>query len=373
MKLLVIGVGNCGCNLAEEFAQLNRRAKAERRVNIITHAYAVNDDQTTLAVVTKSQSKSQSKWLQPVFIHNPHEGKNKSSEAGAELMRDQVERVFTAMKPGELLETDAVLLIAGSAGSLGSGGVPVIAQQLKGRYVGKPIYALIVLPFESESADSQYIHNTAICLNSIYQSVAAVFLVDNEGFLIEGNMASGENVSSSNKEIVLPFYDLLCASEMVDSGHVGSRALGIGDIMQTLAGWTAIGVGNVKFTASKSLWRKTQDFREKGSETLTAMEAMNAALSQLSTICKLEDAGKALYLLSVPSKEANIDMSKALGNHLRELAYSAVITGGDFHGAKDSVQVTVAISELNYVDKIKDYYDRAVNLDNKPKTKKKTG
>ena len=44
MKLLVIGCGQCGGRIADEFARLNRRAQAERGINIITDTFAVNTD-----------------------------------------------------------------------------------------------------------------------------------------------------------------------------------------------------------------------------------------------------------------------------------------------------------------------------------------
>ena len=51
-------------------------------------------------------------------------------------------------------------------------------------------------------------------------------------------------------------------------------------------------------------------FREKGSETQKAMEAMNLALSKLTIDVKLEDAGKALYLFQF-RRAANVDMVSA--------------------------------------------------------------
>ena len=367
MKLLIIGVGDCGCRLASEFAQLSKTAKAKRHVNIVTRAYALNNDQASLAALTKAGPER----LQPVFIRGSLGREEKSAEAGAELMRQESDRVMAAMRPGGFIERDAFLFVAGAAGSLGSGGVPVIAQQLKERYADKPVYALIVLPFDSEAAEPQCVHNTAVCLKSIDNVADAVILVDNGGLRAAGDITPIEDMDSVNKEIVFPFYDLLCAGEVDSSRYVGAKVLDAGDIVQTLAGWTAIGVGKTQFSTSIFPWKRIRGFREKGSETLRAMEAMNSALTQLSIDCKLEDAGKALYLLSVPGKQANIDMVKDLGNRLRELAYNAEIRGGNFYGAKGFAQVTVVASELIYVERIKNYYDRAAGLARTPKTKRK--
>jgi cell division GTPase FtsZ len=369
VRLLIVGVGDCGCRLAGEFARLNKVARAKRRVSIVSRAYAINDDQASLAALPKAGRE----WLHPVLIRGSLASESKSTEAGAKHMRDESDQVLTAMKMGGFFEADAFLFITGAAGSLGSGGVPVMAKLLKEHYAGKPIYALIVLPFESEATDPQYAHNTATCLNSIDKVTDAVFLVDHGGGGTWGDATQVENMDSVNKGVVFPFYDLLCAGEAVNSRHAGAKTLDAGDIVQTLTGWTAIGVGRTKFQASRFPWRKSRDFRDTGSETLRAMEAMNLALIRLSIDCKLEDAGKALYLLSTPTKQANIDMVQVLGNRLREVAGNAEIRDGSFYGARGFVQVTVVVSGLVYVEGIKNYYDRAAKSAQPPKTGEEAG
>ena len=44
MKLVVVGLGQCGGRIADEFARLNARARSIRRLDIITGAYAINTD-----------------------------------------------------------------------------------------------------------------------------------------------------------------------------------------------------------------------------------------------------------------------------------------------------------------------------------------
>lgn len=369
MKLLIIGIGNCGSRIADEFIRLNKRAKAERNVNLTAGVYAVNSNQASLAALTAESS------LHRILISSSHtvgQGIVETSQLGAELAREEGDRVITAIRAsGGFFETDAFLLIAGAAGSIGSGGMPVIAQMLKENYAGKPTYALVVLPFDSEEVtNSRCVYNTAICLKSIHKAADAVFLVDNQRFG-KVEITQVEHLEAINKDIVATFYDLLCASEVTDPKLMGARTLGVGDIIQTLAGWTVIGVGRSKLPSFKHGWGKLPAFQEKGTETLKAVEAMNSALGALSTSCNAEDAGRALYLLCAPSKEANIDMAKALGNHLWELTHSAEIIGGDFSGERDMIAVTVILSQLAYVERVRDYYDKAVSLVKGMKRKRK--
>ncbi|MCX6009301.1 MAG: cell division protein FtsZ [Chloroflexi bacterium] len=369
MKLMVIGVGDCGCKVAREFAELNKMARTERHVNIIACAYAVNNDQALLGELTKPGWE----WLKPVLIRGSVELGDKSTEAGVRLMRQESERVTLAMRLGAFVNTDAFLFVAGAAGSLGSGGVPVLAQLLKERHVDKPVYVLLVLPFDSELDDPQRVHNTAICLKAIDKIADAVILADNGGLGMLGNIPPPQKMGSLNRELVLPFYDLLCAGEMAGSKDVIGKMLDAGDILQTIVSWTAIGVGKAQLSSSIFPWRRAPGFEEKSSETLKVMEAMNLALMRLSVDCKLEDAGRALYLLSAPAGKANVDMIKVLGNRLRDLAPNAEMRDGSFYGAKGFTKVTVIISELVYVDRIKNYYDRAAKLAQVVGREEKTG
>lgn len=361
MKLLVLGIGDCGSRIAGEFSELNRKARAERHVQIIANAYAINNDQPKLLWL-----KTNHRELQTVYVGRMLEGE-KSARLGADIMREEGSRVLTQVKPGDFYHTNAIMLVAGSAGYFGSGGIPVMAQLLKDRHVGKPIYALIILPFEAEAADSKCVVNTAVCLKSIQQVTDAVFLVDNRRFRVQGHASSTHDTGMVNKDIVSLFYDLLCASEHLDPKYTGARTLGIGDMMQALKGWTAIGTGGTDFQVSvKTFWRTVPSFKEKGAETQKAMEAMSLALGRLSIDFNLRDAHKAIYLLSVPAEGANVDMVKAVGNRLLELTNNAEIRGGDFYGVHNSAQVTLILSDVSYIEAVKSYYDQAINITRPP-------
>ena len=105
------------------------------------------------------------------------------------------------------------MLIASAAGGTGSGSLPIMAKMIKERFFDKPIYALIVLPFEHEGRRCvRTFYNTATCLKSVYSVADAVFLVDNQRY-IEKDSSLINNMSAINKLIVEPFYDLLCAGE----------------------------------------------------------------------------------------------------------------------------------------------------------------
>jgi cell division GTPase FtsZ len=359
MKLLVIGLGQCGCRIADQFARMARQAKAERNVTILTGAYAVNSDKTDLTGLTYIQSDYMHRILIGARRTGGH-GVGKINEVGAELAREDGDKVVDAIRAApRFYETHAFLLIAGAGGGTGSGSISVIAQMIKDRYVGKPLYALCVLPFEHEQAtEVRTVYNAATCLKSIKQVADAVFLADNQRY-VRKDASLANNLDKINKQIAEPFYDLLCAGEVTKVKHVGAKVVDAGDIMQTLEGWTAIGVGRSEVPTLRLPWRSTRQFRAKTDETLKGVQTMDAAISELSVTCNPRDAGKAMYLLAAPHRDMTIDIVKGLGDYLRELTDGAIIRGGDFPGERSSIDVTVILSQLANVQAIREYYERA--------------
>jgi cell division GTPase FtsZ len=361
MKLMVIGLGQCGSRVADEFVRLNKLAESNRHTSIITGAFAVNTDQADLTGLSYIGSD----YMHRILIGGRKtwgHGVGKVNEMGAELAREDGDKVIDAIKTARnFYQSHAFLLIAGAAGGTGSGAISVIAQMIKERYVGKPVYALCVLPFEHEEvAELRSVYNTAVCLKSVQSVADGVFLADNQRY-VRKDASMATNLERINWQIVQPFYDMLCAGEITKLKNVGAKTLDAGDIIQSIDGWTTIGVGSTDIPRGfRFPWEVNRDtYRDKSSETLRAMQAMDAALSELSVSINPEDAGRALYLCAAPGRDMSMDIAKGLGDYLRELAENAIIRSGDFPRERSTVDVTLVFSQLAFVQKVRDYYDRA--------------
>jgi cell division GTPase FtsZ len=84
---------------------------------------------------------------------------------------------------------------------------------------------------------------------------------------------------------------------------------------------------------------------------------MDQAVSELSLECNPRDAGRALYLLSAPDKETNMDIVKELGDYLKNIAPEAIIRYGDYPRKEGTLTVSVILSELKNVARVKRIYD----------------
>jgi cell division GTPase FtsZ len=362
MKLVVVGFGQCGGRIAEEFARLNGRARGLRGLNIITGAYAVNTDLADLSGLHTIRSD----YDHRILIGNKKTGGHgvgKINELGAEIAREDSDKIIeTIRNTKHFQETDAFLLIAGAAGGTGSGAISVVTQQIKERYVDKPVYNLIILPFEHEEAtEDRTVYNVATCLKSSYLVADAIFLVDNQRY-VSKDASLTHNLAKINTTIALPFFNLLCAGEEKKSRYIGAKILDAGDIIQTLVGWTTLGYGRSHTSGFKSFFSSTRNFRDKATETQKGVQALDEAISGLSIKCNPLDSKRALYLVSAPAREINVDLIKELGMYIKNMAPEAIIRSGDYPREKGGMDVTLVLSEMSDVEKVRNYFTKAINL-----------
>jgi cell division GTPase FtsZ len=362
VKLLVIGLGQCGSNLADGFARINRRARVQRRIEIVTGAFAVNTDLADLGGLSHIKSDYRHRILIGGRKSGGH-GVGKINELAAEIAREDADKVIDAIRATpHFYESDAFMLCAGAAGGTGSGSISILTQILKERYIDKPIYNLIALPFEhEEQTEERTIYNTATCLKSADAVADAIFLVDNQRYVKKSDTLRN-NLSSINHLIVEPFFNILCAGEEKKAKHVGSRLLDAGDIIQSIAGWTVLGYGEAQLPSFRLPFRSTSNFRDKSTEIHRGIEAMDAAISDLSFKCNPEDSSRALYLVSAPSKEMNLSVIKELGEYLKGLTPDAIIRNGDYPRSSGAIGVSVILSELKNVEKIRRYYAETAQI-----------
>ena len=362
MKLVVVGFGQCGGRIADEFARLNGKAQSRRGINIVTGAFAINTDAADLSGLTTIKQDHRHRILIGGRRTGGH-GVGKINELGAELAKEDADKVIDAIRTTKrFFDTDAFLLIAGAAGGTGSGALPVMTQHIKERYLDKPVYDLIVLPFEhEETTEERTTYNVATCLKSSYSVADAVFLIDNQRY-VRKDSSIRNNLAKINAMIADPFYNLLCAGEEKKSKYIGAKLLDAGDIIQTVAGWTTLGYGKSEVPLFKWPREWRSDFRKKGAEIQKGIQAMDEAISELSLRCNPMDSRRALYLVSGPGKEMSMDLVKELGDYMRDLAPEAIIRNGDYPRERGFLDVTVILSELSDVEKIRDYYLKSTDL-----------
>jgi cell division GTPase FtsZ len=221
---------------------------------------------------------------------------------------------------------------------------------------------MAVLPFgHEEQTEERTIYNAATSLKSLYKVADATFLIDNQRY-VRKDFSLRNNLDKINTLIVEQFYSMLCAGEEKRQKHIGAKMLDAGDIIQSLAGWTVIGYGKAALPMFRWFNFFSKNFIKKSTETHRGIQAMDEAISELSLKCNPADSGRALYLVSGPPKEMNMDLVKELADYLRGMSPQAVIRNGDYPRNKSALDVTLLLSEFNALDKIRGYFERATDV-----------
>ena len=102
MKILVIGSGQCGGRIADEFARLNVRAHTQRGMEIITDCFAVNTDMADLAGLTSIRRDYQHRIVIGSQRTGGH-GVGKINELGAEIAKEESDEIIEAIRETERL------------------------------------------------------------------------------------------------------------------------------------------------------------------------------------------------------------------------------------------------------------------------------
>ncbi|MDI6814583.1 MAG: cell division protein FtsZ [Dehalococcoidales bacterium] len=362
MKLAVIGFGQCGCNIADEFYAINNYAKSffNRRIEIVTDAFAVNTDEADLAGFRHIPNDRRHRILLGTIRTFGH-GVGKINVDATKIIKESHSVVTdTILKSKKFHENDGIIAVASGGGGTGSGTIGWAIKELKER-VEKPVYALIVLPFgfEEEGDTSYAVTNTATCLKTVSQYADAVFLVDNERFR-RTDSGLAQNFKEINREIVRNFYDLCCAGEERKAKYVGSKVVDAGDIKQTLEDISTIGRGEINLSTFYR-WKK-ENFREGVKQRSSTAEALQQAENNLGLKIEMEDARKILALVTAPKDIITLAMLEEISSFLQDKSPKSIVRIGDYPRRAKEISVTLIASKLTKVARVEALYLRAENL-----------
>jgi cell division GTPase FtsZ len=367
MKIVAIGIGQCGCNIADEFYAINNYSKSffGRRIEILTDAFAVNTDDTDLSSL-KHIPRDMSHRIVIGTTRTSGHGVGKVNVEGAVIMKESLPIIIDdVLNSKNFYSCDAVMVIASGAGGTGSGGIGPLVKGLKER-VEKPVYAIVVLPFgyEEMSETSYAVVNTATCLKTVDQLADAVFVLDNERFG-RGGVSLARNLEVVNQQMVKNFFDLFCAGEEGRGKFVGSTVVDAGDIKQSLDGISTIGRGEAKLPFFHR-WKKS-NYKESTKGTVSLVGALSQAINNLCLKVEIGDAKTILALLCAPQDIVNLNAITEISNHLLQHAPKSEIRIADYPRRAGEISITLVLSTLTSIDRTDKLYLRATDFLNKKK------
>ncbi|MFB6299639.1 MAG: tubulin/FtsZ family protein [Halobacteriales archaeon] len=328
MKVALIGVGQAGGKLAQALTEYDQRLGGEA----IRGAIAVNT----------AQSDLQSIDIEPVLIGQGRvkgQGVGGDNELGAEIMQSDANEVMGALDGTLTADVEAILVIAGLGGGTGSGGAPVLINQLKQIY-DRPVYGLGILPGRDEGA--MYLANAGRSLKTLVREADSLLLIDNDAW-----RTSGESVQAAfdaiNERIARRVGLLLAAGEGIEG--VGESVVDSSEIINTLRNGGIAALGYANAVAS-----------EEAEENIHAVMSITrqALLSNMS-LPDTTEAGAALIVIAGKPEVIPRRGVERARRWLEEETGSLEVRGGDYPLDSDRIGALVLLSGLERGDAIEEF------------------
>lgn len=320
MRIGAIGVGQAGGRIVDLLAYYNRWGI---HPDILPMAIAVNTAQSDLMGLSCIPKRE--RLLVGQSEARGH-GVGLLREKGAKLVGQQSHSIMRKIAEKELPQVDAFLVVAGLGGGTGSGGAPVIAQQLREIY-DQPTYALAVLPSSDEGKLME--ENCIAALKELYEVVNGIIIFDNDVWRKEGAPLQ-QCYKSMNQDLVRPLPFLLAAGQ-VSGDKVGIKVVDASDIIATCQDLIYIGYSEIEVKQRRfSFFRRRNSIDELDPVLRCITVTRNATGIRLSGKCQASKTRKALLLLAGPSKELSMEGFSQSKSWLENYLGDAEIRGGDY-------------------------------------------
>ncbi|WP_255148686.1 tubulin/FtsZ family protein [Halorarius halobius] len=360
MKLAMIGFGQAGGKILDEFLEYDQRTGSE----IVRAAVAVNSAKADLHGLEHVPEDNR------VLIGQARvkgHGVGADNELGAEIAEEDIDEIQGAIDNIPVHEVDAFLIIAGLGGGTGSGGSPVLAKHLKRIYT-EPVYGLGILPSQDEGGI--YTLNAARSFQTFVREVDNLLVFDNDAWRKTGESMEG-GYADINDEIVKRFSILFGAGEVEPGGEVGESVVDSSEIINTLSGGGVSTVGYAAEEVEKQEKGLLSRFTG-GDDTDDGIDAANttnritslvrkAALGRLTLPCEIDGAERALLVLSGPPKFLNRKGIERGRKWLEEQTGSMEVRGGDYPVSESNyVASVILLSGVTNVPRIKELQQVAI-------------
>ncbi|MFB6235801.1 MAG: tubulin/FtsZ family protein [Halopenitus sp.] len=357
MKLALIGVGQAGGKIVDEFIAYDQRTGG----NVVQAATAVN---TATADLEGLERVPEDQRLLIGQSRVKGHGVGADNELGASIFEEDVDEIQGTLDAIPVHEIDAFLVVAALGGGTGSGGAPVIAKHLKRIYT-EPVYGLGILPGSDEGGI--YTLNAARSLKTFVDEVDNLLVFDNDTWRKTGESIQ-EGYDAINEEIVQRFGILFSAGEIQPGQDVAESVVDSSEVINTLAGGGLSTLGyaeeEVEAVSGSGLLSRFQESETDLDDVSTTNRITSlvrkAALGRLTLPCNVDGAERALLVVAGPTPYLNRKGIERGRTWLEEETGSMEVRGGDYPVNRGFVAAVVLLAGVTNVPRVKELQEVAI-------------
>lgn len=376
MRIALIGIGQAGGKITDELLKYD----IDNNAGFVKGCLAINSarqDLSDLEHVPENESLSQDS--RRMLIGNSEvngSGVGADNEKGRDIMQESASDVISEIQSQILMhEVDAFLLVAGLGGGTGSGGMPVLAKEIKNTIKNKPVYGLGVLPSKEEG--KIYTLNAAKSLEASVEHTDNLMIFDNDEWS-RGSVNLGEWYSDLNSKIVERFGTLFASGEIENNDDVGESVVDASEIINTLncGGVSTIGHASAKLDDEQinpgfmKMAMGGPDIDTEAATSRMRSITSQAINGQLTLNAEIESTERALTVFAGPEEFMTRKGMQKGRTDVEDQTDCMEVRGGDYPVDKDEVSATVLLSGLYDIPRIKELQKIALEARNEIEDKR---
>ena len=283
-------------------------------------------------------------------------------DLGVSVARNDRNEIHRAFDDLEMVDMDAVLMVAGLGGGTGGGAGAVVLDALTTVFE-KPVYVLGILPEIDEGAESAL--NAARSLRTFVPTADNVILFDNEAWH-EADTDGTEGWERTNLAVAERVVTVFAGGEF-DIATVAENKLDPSDLIRTLdtGGVSSIGMASIDVSTGGSgllSWFRSSNEPDDPTDAATIKRLVRqAATSRLTLPCDIESTDRALVVLSGPPHTLSRKGFEEARYWLEDAADTVEVLAGDEprEGAT-TLKTVVLFSNVTEVPRIAEIQQRGL-------------
>lgn len=363
MRIALIGIGQAGGKITDKLLEYD--SEYNEGDSFVQGCLAINTANQDLSGLNRVPSENRVLYGETYVKGN---GVGADNEKGRDIMEEEVNEILSHINKIDLHLVDAFVLVAALGGGTGSGGLPVLARELKKNY-SEPVFGLGILPSKDEG--SIYTVNAARSFQSSVEQTDNLMLFDNDAW------SKGKSIRDSytelNNKIASRYGNLFAAGEVSEQGETAQSVVDASEIINTLecGGITSIGYSQSTVEESKFnpglLERFLVDTSTDKNENTTRMRslAQNSITGRLTIDANIDSTERGLIVYSGPSKFLTRKGMEEGRSVVEEYTGSREVRGGDYPRDAPVVSATVVLSGLHSIPRIRELQRIAVEAENR--------
>lgn len=345
MKTVLIGVGQAGGKIATSLAEFDEQMGFR----------AIRD----AIVVNSAKADLQGLPLDTVLVGQDRvkgHGVGGDNELGAEVMQADATEVMESADEKIDAETEAIVLLAGLGGGTGSGGAPVLANELSAVY-DVPVYAVGILPGRGEG--SIYQVNAARSLKTLTREADSVILIDNDAWHGSGDSLE-EGFETINQNIARRLGLLLAAGEPLDDDSFGRGDTSVdGDIGQSVVDTSEV-INTLKTGGLAAIGYASSEASEDPDDNVNVVTSTTRkALLTGTSLPNATEASAALLVVAGKPEAMSRKGVEHARKWLEEQTKSMEVRGGDFPLDSERIASLVLLSGVEGSPRVEEFMARA--------------